>query len=380
MTASMPAPMPTATTHVASTSAGSASAAPTSAVPALTVHSLRVAYGERQVLDDVHLTVPNGALVAVLGPSGCGKTTLLRAIAGFLRPTAGRIDVNGSPVFDAATNTFLAPEKRRIGYVPQEGALFPHLDVAGNVAFGLPSRERRTGRVKELLDLVGLADYAHARPHELSGGQQQRVALARALAPSPSMVLLDEPFAALDATSRMEVRDDVRRVLRAANATAILVTHDRDEALGWADLVAIVDSGRIVQSGTPVEVYLRPAGLAVARSVGETVEIPARLEERHGRAVAVCALGDVPAKVVGEPQGDSTLLLRPGQVRLARLGEAGAAGTVVERYFTGEHTEITVLLPDGVRVHAHIANAPSDLVVGAQARVTTSGPGILLPA
>ena len=356
-----------------------AMAAPATA-PALTVQSLRVAYGEREVLDDVNLTVPNGALVAVLGPSGCGKTTLLRSIAGFLRPTAGRIEVGGNPVFDAFSATFLAPEKRRIGYVPQEGALFPHLDVAGNVAFGLPSRERRTGRVTELLDLVGLADYAHARPHELSGGQQQRVALARALAPSPSMVLLDEPFAALDATSRMEVRDDVRRVLRAANATAILVTHDRDEALGWADLVAIVDAGRIVQSGTPVEVYLRPAGLAVARSVGETVEIPARLEQRNGRDVAVCALGDVPAKVVGEPNGHSTLVLRPGQVRLARLGEAGAAGTVVERYFTGEHTEITVLLSDGVRVHAHIADAPSDLVVGAHARVTTSGPGILLPA
>lgn len=375
--AASPAPQTAPTTPASAVPSALAASA---ATPALSVQSLRVAYGERVVLDDVDLTVPTGSLVAVLGPSGCGKTTLLRSIAGFLHPHAGRIEVAGNPVFDAAAGLFTAPEKRRIGYVPQEGALFPHLDVAGNIAFGLPSRERRTGRVAELLELVGLADYAHAHPHELSGGQQQRVALARALAPSPSMVLLDEPFAALDALSRMEVRDDVRRVLRAAGATAILVTHDRDEALGWADLVAIVDAGRIVQTGTPVEVYLRPAGLAVARSVGETVEIPAHLEQRNGRAVAVCALGDVPATVVGQHRNDSTLLLRPGQVRLSRLGEPGAAGTVVERYFTGEHTEITVLLPDGVRVHAHLADAPGDLVVGAQARVTSSGPGILLPA
>lgn len=339
----------------------------------LQIDNLRVAYGDHVVLKDVDLNVPKGALVAVLGPSGCGKTTLLRAVAGFLQAQAGSIRVGGKTVLDA--HTFLPPEKRGIGYVPQEGALFPHLDVAGNIAFGMGRNKGE--RVQELLELVGLAGYGHRRPHELSGGQQQRVALARALAPSPSLVLLDEPFAALDMSTRMEVRDDVRRVLRATGATAVLVTHDRDEALGWADLVAVVEDGRIVQTGTPVEVYLRPSEIAVARSVGETVELPAVAKEVDGRVVAISALGETPL-LPGSSTGEGTLMLRPSQFRVAQDDEAGVSGIVTERYFTGEHTEITILLPEGLSVHAHLREAAPHAVVGASARLTTTGVGVLL--
>jgi iron(III) transport system ATP-binding protein len=361
------------------TNATAPSTATAVATTALDVRGLSVAYGELQVLADVDLSVHAGALVAVLGPSGSGKSTLLRSIAGFIRPQAGAISVGGATVLDGST--FVPPERRRLGYVPQEGALFPHLDVAGNIAFGI-GRGRRSERVAELLDLVGLSGFGNRRAHELSGGQQQRVALARALAPAPQLVLLDEPFAALDMTTRMEVRDDVRRVLRATGAAALLVTHDRDEALGWADLVAVVEYGRIVQIGTPVEVYLRPADLAVARSVGETVEMPAIVKEVDGRRFAVCALGEVPVVPTAESAditGSGTLMLRPSQFRLAQGDEDATSGVVVERYFTGEHTEITVLLPEGVHIHAHLPDAPASVVPGSTARLVTRGSGVLLP-
>jgi iron(III) transport system ATP-binding protein len=346
---------------------------------ALDVSDVGVSFGDHPVLAGLNLSVPTGSLVAVLGPSGSGKTTLLRAIAGFLRPDAGTISIDGSPV--VSNSIFLPAERRRVGYVPQEGALFPHLDVAGNIAFGL-GRHKRTERVNELLDLVGLRDLATRKPHELSGGQQQRVALARALAPSPSLILLDEPFAALDGPTRLEVRDEVRRVLRASGATALLVTHDRDEALGWADLVAVVDNGRIVQVGTPVDVYLHPTSLAVARAVGETVEIPAVVGEEDGKRISISELGRTPVlarNLNGTSTGESrTLMMRPAQFRLAREDEEGGTGVVLERYFTGEFTEITVLLPSGRSVHAHLPEAPENLVPGASARLTTRGSGLLL--
>ena len=341
---------------------------------ALSVSSLAVSYGHNAVLRDVSMEVPAGSLVAVLGPSGCGKTTLLRAIAGFLRPDSGVISVNGRAVFDSGIS--VPPERRAIGYVPQEGALFPHLDVAGNISFGL-GRTRRSERVSELLELVGLSGFEHRRPHELSGGQQQRVALARALAPNPAMILLDEPFAALDMSTRMEVRDDVRRVLRAAKATALLVTHDRDEALGWADLVAVVDQGRIVQVGTPVEVYLRPHDISVARAVGETVELPAVITVDANSFRATCSLGAV--SVMPSKLESGILMLRPSQFRLAAAHESGFTGVVVRRSFTGEHTEVDVLLSDGTTLHTHLREAPPTLAPGTVAHLVTTGPGVLLP-
>jgi iron(III) transport system ATP-binding protein len=203
------------------------------------------------VLRGVDLHVPGGALAAVLGGSGCGKTTLLRVVAGFHPLDAGTVRLGGRLV--AGDGVDMAPERRRVGLVPQEGALFGHLTVAGNVGFGLDRAARRGGRVQEMLELVGLPGYERRMPAELSGGQQQRVALARALAPSPDVVLLDEPFTALDAGLRSEVRDEVRAALRRAGTTAVLVTHDQQEALGCADVVAVLRDGRVVQAAGPRE-------------------------------------------------------------------------------------------------------------------------------
>ena len=232
---------------------------------ALEVAGLRHAYDRDEVLHGVDLRAETGSIVAVLGPSGCGKTTLLRLVAGFERPTAGSIHLGGQPVTGAGT--FVAPERRRVGIVPQEGALFPHLDVAGNVGFGLTRSVRRddvggrsgadrpSDRTAECLALVGMSGFERRRPAELSGGQQQRVAIARALAPRPTVILLDEPFSSLDAGLRAGVRIEVTAAIRHDGATALVVTHDRAEALSMADRVVVLLDGRVAQVGTPEEVY-----------------------------------------------------------------------------------------------------------------------------
>ncbi|MCP4436129.1 MAG: ABC transporter ATP-binding protein [Actinomycetia bacterium] len=240
---------------------------------ALELRALEVDYGAEPVLRGVDLDVREGEVVALLGPSGCGKTTLLRAVAGFVRPAVGTVRLDGEVV--SGPGQWAAPERRHVGLVPQEGALFPHLDVGGNVGFGLSrmTRAARRVRVAESLELVGLGGEERRRPAELSGGQQQRVALARALAPEPAVVLLDEPFSALDATLRTQVRDDVREVLHAAGATAIMVTHDQEEALSFAGRVAVMRDGRLAQVADPVTLYQHPADLGVAEFVGESVRI-----------------------------------------------------------------------------------------------------------
>ena len=215
----------------------------TPAVPQLSVENISVGYGEPTVVRDVTMEVEQREFVTILGPSGSGKTTLLRAIAGYLRPATGTVTIAGT--IASNERTWLPPERRRIGIVPQEGALFPHLDVAGNIAFGLRDKKEARARVAEMLEMVDLLGLEKARPHELSGGQQQRVALARALAPAPSLVLLDEPFSALDVSLRIDVRTEVRRLLADIGTTAILVTHDQEEALSMADRVAVMSSGRI---------------------------------------------------------------------------------------------------------------------------------------
>src|SRR5256886_7139715 len=216
------------------------------------VRSLEAGYGSACVLHGLDLTVERGRLACVLGPSGCGKTTLLRVLAGFQPAWAGSVAVAGRVVEDGTVR--LPSEKRRIGYVPQEGALFAHLTVAANVGFGLPRHSRgrrseRRRRVEELLELVGMAGLGDRHPHDLSGGQQQRVALARALAPEPEVVLLDEPFAALDAGLRHRLRLDVRRVLNTSGATSVLVTHDQNEALSVGDQVGVMRAGQVVPAG-----------------------------------------------------------------------------------------------------------------------------------
>lgn len=248
-------------------------------------------------LDGVDLEIIAGSFTAILGPSGSGKTTLLRVVAGTERADSGAVLICGRLV--DGHDTHVVAERRRVGLVPQEGALFPHLDVARNVGFGLHKvpRAERAGRVADLLDLVGLAGMGSRRPHELSGGQAQRVALARALAPKPDVVLLDEPFSALDASLRTSLRAEVAEMLRATGTTAVLVTHDQDEAMSMADTVAIMRAGRIVQIGAPDDLYRRPTDLWVAGFLGDAVILDGDLSsaEPDGTAVVRCELGDVEA-------------------------------------------------------------------------------------
>jgi iron(III) transport system ATP-binding protein len=232
---------------------------------ALRICDLHKSFGSTPVLSGVDLEVRSGSFTALLGPSGAGKTTLLRLLAGFERPDRGTIEIGGQLV--ASPQRQLRPERRRIGYVPQEGSLFPHLTVAGNVGFGLP-RARRGATVARLLELVGIPQLARRYPHQLSGGQQQRVALARALAIDPQVVLLDEPFSSLDVQLRAGLREEVRGILARAGATTLLVTHNQDEALSVADSVAVLRDGRIAQHATPQELYCAPADRALASFVG----------------------------------------------------------------------------------------------------------------
>jgi len=316
-------------------------------VSTLTVRGVHKSFGATPVLNGVDLHVADGSLTALLGESGCGKTTLLRLIAGFDNPDAGTIGFGEQLVFGHGRS--VKARIRRVGYVPQEGALFPHLDVAHNIAFGLPRQQRRAGqRVTELLELVGLsAAHALRLPHQLSGGQQQRVALARALAPQPTLVLLDEPFSSLDASLRAETRRAVSDALRTAGATAVLVTHDQTEALSMADEVAVMRDGRVTQLGTPAQVYDHPTDTMTAAFVGEAVLLPATVHN----GLARCALGDV---VLQAPAADGpiTVLLRPEQIELSEDPSAIAARVTHLNYYGHDATIALRLLPAGPAVLA----------------------------
>jgi iron(III) transport system ATP-binding protein len=301
-------------------------------------------FGPAPVITDLDLEVPDGAIVVVLGESGSGKTTLLRMIAGFERPDRGTISIDGDLV-DAA-RLFVPPEKRRIGYVAQEGNLFPHLSVEKNVAFGMSRGSRRAGRVEALLELVGLSDLRGRYPHQLSGGQQQRVALARALAPEPKVVLLDEPFSSLDANLRASLRFDVTRILRDRGATTILVTHDQSEALSVADFIGVIDTGRICQFARPEIVYERPADRTVARFLGEANIVAG---EAWGGAVDT-ALGRLElAQPDRDLRGACLVLVRPEQINLRPSGgrvptpmPGHATGRVVHREYYGHDSVVLV--------------------------------------
>jgi iron(III) transport system ATP-binding protein len=344
-------------------------------VTALGLAGVTAGFPGRPVLRGVDLEVPAGALVAVLGGSGSGKTTLLRTIAGFHRVDEGTIHLAGRLVAGAVDGRTvdLPAERRRVGLVPQDGALFGHLTVAGNVAFGLARAARRGPRVGEVLELVGLAGFEPRMPAELSGGQQQRVALARALAPEPALVLLDEPFTALDAGLRAEVRDQVRMALRSAGATAVLVTHDQQEALGAADVVAVLRDGCVVQAAAPRTLYAEPADLGVATFVGEAVVLTATA--RGG--CADTALGRLP---VAGADGPGQVLLRPEQLVLTPLrpvpGDGvpvDVPGTVVEVVFHGHDTTVLLALgADGPVVRARTGGADAPRV-GERVGITVRG-------
>jgi iron(III) transport system ATP-binding protein len=311
----------------------------------LRISGLRKAFDGHAVLHGIDMSVERGTLLALLGPSGSGKTTLLRVLCGFERADAGTVDIDGRRV--AADNLHLPSEQRRIGYVPQEGALFPHLSVADNIVFGLPRGQRRAQhRVAELLELVGLsADYASRAPQQLSGGQQQRVALARALAPSPTLVMLDEPFSSLDAALRIETRQAVANALAAAGATAVLVTHDQSEALSLGREVAVLWQGKLVQTATPETLYRRPATRELASFIGEAVLLPGVAV----RGVASCALGELKL-AISMADGPVDVMVRPEQIRLLFVDEQPVSGVraleavVSEVTFNGQDASVLLQL------------------------------------
>ena len=341
---------------------------------ALTVTGVAKAYGSTPVLTDVTLSVPSGGFAAVLGPSGSGKTTLLRLLAGFDSPDRGRIALDGETLDDGRHR--VPAYRRRIGYVPQEGLLFPHLTVAENVGFGLPRRSRGGSRVADLLELIGLGGLGHRRPHELSGGQQQRVAVARALAPEPRLILLDEPFAALDASLRDSLRAEIKHLLATLGTTVVLVTHDQEEALSLADVVAILNDGRIVQHATPRAIYQEPETLAVAHFLGATNLISARFDG----ATAFTPFGELPVEPCQQDDGDGLILIRPEQILLTPLLNGHrpplSARVTAVTYF-GHDAIARVSLETGNETLELIARTRGDLAPPVDAHVTLAFDGTM---
>jgi iron(III) transport system ATP-binding protein len=344
------------------------------AVPlALQCQGVGKRYGDTFVVQGLDLEVRPGEMCALLGPSGCGKTTTLRLIAGFEQLDSGAIAIAGREVASARSGQAFSepPERRRVGMVFQDYALFPHLCVRDNVAFGL-SRSQR-GAAEAALDLVGLDDYCCRLPGQLSGGQQQRVALARALAPQPDILLLDEPFSNLDASMRERVRSEVRTILRDAGATAVLVTHDQDEAFTFADRLAILLHGQIAQVGTPEEVYLSPRSRAVADFLGDVQYLPGTAMGTYAASV----LGNVPLS--SPATGRVSLVVRPEAVVISRERGDGAEGIVRSRQFLGHSCVCTIALDGGETVTARTDpySAPH---TGERVRVGLRGPAHAFPA
>jgi iron(III) transport system ATP-binding protein len=311
---------------------------------------LAKSYGRVRAVDGLELEVKRGSITALVGPSGCGKTTTLRLLAGFERPDSGTIWAEDRVL--AGPGAFVAPEARRIGVVFQEYALFPHHDVTGNIAYAL-GRRPSDKRIAEVLRLVGLEEISNRQVHELSGGQQQRVALARALAPSPEVVLLDEPFSNLDASLRDRLRQEVGKILRDTGVTAIFVTHDQEEALSLADTVAVMSDGRIEQIGSPEEVYSRPANRWVAEFIGE-IEV---LEGRANDGRAECELGSVPA---GDAVGEVEVLIRPESLDVAvQASLHSVPAEVVSRRFFGHDQLLELRLASGRVVRSRQLGFPT---------------------
>jgi iron(III) transport system ATP-binding protein len=314
--------------------------------------------------------------MALLGPSGCGKTTLLRLVAGFEWPDSGTIAVNGHIV--AGGSQRIPAEQRHVGMVFQEYALFPHLDVAGNIGFGLRGLAReKQDRIAEMLALVGLSELAHRMPHELSGGQQQRVALARALAPRPEILLLDEPFSNLDAALRGQVRTEVQAILKASGATCLFVTHDQQEALSLADEVAVMFDGQIVQVAPPQRLYLHPINQAVAAFVGEANFLPGQVDGTNVR----CALGTLPVNTPHRAaSGPVEVLIRPEAISLVRERDdtVGLSGEVLWREFYGHDQRIAVALENGAQIVARLDSSRS-FAPGEVVSVRVAGPVQVFP-
>jgi len=330
----------------------------------LELHAVRKLYGSVAALDGIDLQIPAGSRTAVVGPSGSGKTTLLRLIAGYDAPDSGRLILDGQVLADGPA--LVPAHLRGIGVVPQDGALFPHISIADNIGFGLARSEpNRTGIIADLMTMVGLdTAMLTRRPDALSGGQQQRVALARALARKPRLMLLDEPFSALDTGLRASTRKAVSDLLSAAGITTILVTHDQAEALSFADQVAVMRAGRLEQIGPPRELYLRPKDAMIAEFLGEAILLP---------AIAVDGWADSPLGRIALDDKDRTgsvaIMLRPEQLS---LNQTSTVGTVSEVDFGGAVCSVTVRLDSGEAIVLRLSclDAPA---VGTRVGLSVSG-------
>jgi iron(III) transport system ATP-binding protein len=308
----------------------------------LSLTNVEKSFGQTSVLKDVSFTVKDGSLLTILGASGGGKTTLLRLIAGFESLDAGSIVMNGREV--SSSDMTVPPEKRNVGFVPQESALFPHLSTKRNIGYGLShlNSKAKKERVSELLDLIGMSELGEAMPDKLSGGQRQRVAIARALAPNPEILLLDEPFAALDAQLRSRLRDDVRAILSKAKATAILVTHDQEEALSIADQVAILRSGTVAQIGSPRSIYSQPIDVELAQFLGDAVVVSGVIQ--NGKVST--KLGDL-IPIVSHAEGIvGQVAIRPENLYLQP--DPNGLATVTARQYFGHDALVEVKTAAGI--------------------------------
>ncbi len=340
---------------------------PDASTPALLAHDLSKSFADTIAVREATFQVQRGEIVALLGPSGCGKSTTLRMLAGFERPDSGLAQINGVTV--VGPGRWRPPEQRRIGIVPQDFALFPHLSVAENIAFGVANghrawwtrplrrlrRQPDPPRVRELLDLIGLAALGHRHPHELSGGEAQRVALARALAPEPAAVLLDEPFSNLDQHLRSSLRLAMRNILKAADTAAVFVTHDREEALSLADRVAVMRDGRIEQIGAPDDIYYRPATRFIGSFVGDANTLRGR-SIQHGASTELGFVGLLNARDMDMDAGQAIdVLLRPEQLALTPADDSNPnAARVINSEYYGHDQVVRVRLPSGVAIEARL--------------------------
>lgn len=308
----------------------------------LILSNVKKSFGQTSVLTNVSFAVTDGSLLTILGASGGGKTTLLRLIAGFETLDAGSIVMNGREV--SSSNMSVPPEKRNVGFVPQESALFPHLCAKKNIGFGLShlSSTAKNDRIAELLDLIGMSELGDSMPDKLSGGQRQRVAIARALAPNPDILLLDEPFAALDAQLRSRLRDDVRAILSKAKATAILVTHDQEEALSIADQVAILRDGTVAQIGSPRSIYSQPIDVELAKFLGDAVVVSGVI--KNGKVST--QLGDL-IPIISHAEGlVGQVAIRPENLYLQP--DPKGLATVTARQYFGHDALVEVKTAAGI--------------------------------
>ena len=338
------------------------------------IRGLAKSFNGHMVLDHINLQMERGTTTAVVGASGCGKTTLLRLIAGFETPDDGTVSIEGREI--AGPKRAVAPHRRSIGYVAQDGALFPHLTVGQNIAYGIRGEGRDTvrRRVGELLETVSLnPSFADRRPDQLSGGQQQRVALARALARQPVLMLLDEPFSALDTGLRASTRKVVAGLLADAGVTSLLVTHDQEEALSIADQVAVMRDGRFTQVGSPQQVYRQPGDRFTAEFLGDSITMPCVVAS----GIADCAIGKVP---VGAGDGSGTLLLRPEQL-VAKVvsdsGELNGVGRVLAVEFLGHDVLLTIDPAGDVGPIVVRQNSLEPPPVDAKVRIEVVGKGVV---